>query len=224
VDIRRFVVRTPPCTRENPTYGIIGMLHVLPPALAWLWRLTAPRGHDNPSIVSKGSKLTSEGVGSYWPFATGRRVDQANLLLRQIFDTTDTLFALVPNQHVGAWRTGFMPQWLAREYLARRGASRFRPDQLKPSRCPLLGYSPVALHIEGTVIGHWFLEVETQPEVGIEAYDAGAELLHAFFQEQLAKFNVDDLDPLGKRIIDCCAGRGSADDYASFTEEVMAGR
>jgi hypothetical protein len=43
VDLRSFGVRTPPCTREAPSYGIMGMFHVLPPALAWLWRLVAPR-------------------------------------------------------------------------------------------------------------------------------------------------------------------------------------
>ena len=32
VDIRSFGVRTPPCTRENPTYGIIGLFHLLPPS------------------------------------------------------------------------------------------------------------------------------------------------------------------------------------------------
>ena len=69
-----------PAPAEDPTYGIIGMFHLLPPALAWLWRLVAPRGHANPSIVDTEG-MTSEGVGSYWPFATGRRVDQANLLL-----------------------------------------------------------------------------------------------------------------------------------------------
>lgn len=34
---------------------------------------------------------------------------------------------------------GFMPQWIAREYLARRCSARFKPDQLKPARCSLLG-------------------------------------------------------------------------------------
>ena len=58
----------------------MGMLHIIPPALAWLWRLIAPRGFNNPSIVT-GNELKSEGVGSYWPFATGKRVKQANLLL-----------------------------------------------------------------------------------------------------------------------------------------------
>ena len=93
VDIRSFGVRTPPCTREEPSYGIIGMFHILPPALAWLWRLTSPRGYANPSIVESDG-LTSEGVGSYWPFATCRRVDQANLLLEQILSTPETLFIL----------------------------------------------------------------------------------------------------------------------------------
>lgn len=46
--------------------------------------------------------MTSEGVGSYWPFATGRMVDQANLLLKQIMDTPSTRYKLIPNQHVGA--------------------------------------------------------------------------------------------------------------------------
>jgi hypothetical protein len=120
VDIRSFGVRCPPCTRENPTYGIIGLFHVLPPALAWLWRLVAPRGHANPSIVQTEG-MSSEGVGSYWPFATGRRVDPANLLLNQILMTPEVRYILTPNQNVGAWEVSFMPQWVAREYLARRG-------------------------------------------------------------------------------------------------------
>ncbi|MEL6796993.1 MAG: DUF4914 family protein, partial [Planctomycetota bacterium] len=116
VDVRSIGVRTPPCTAEKPTYGILGLFHVLPPTLAWVWRLVAPRGHANPSIVDTEG-LSSEGVGSYWPFATGRRVDQANILLEQMMSTTDTLFTLVPNQHIGCWATSFMPQWIMREYL-----------------------------------------------------------------------------------------------------------
>lgn len=214
VDIRSFGVRTPPCTREKPTYGILGMLQILPPALAWLWRLTAPRGHGNPSIVDKTGGLASEGVGSYWPFATGRRVDQANLLLRQIQRTTESLFILVPNQHIGCWRTGFMPQWVVREYLARRGLARFRPEQIAPARCPLLGWAPRQIIVEGTRIPHFLLRVEHQEEIGPEAYDAGAAQLQAFFAEQLAKFLEPDLDPLGRRIIDCCLEGGSVEDYA----------
>ncbi len=211
VDIRSFGVRTPPCTKENPTYGILGLLQVLPPALAWLWRLVAPRGHGNPSIIG-GTGLESEGVGSYWPFATGRRVDQANLMLKQIESTTRTAFVLIPNQHVGAWKVGFMPQWIVREYLARRGGARFRPEQVLPARCPLLGYQPKQLVIEGAHIPPFFLRVEAQHEVGIEAYDKGAASLMAFFREQLEGFLEADLMPLGHKIIDCCLKGGSADE------------
>lgn len=212
VDIRSFGVRTPPCTREKPTYGILGLVQILPPALAWLWRLVAPRGHANPSIVGADG-LSSEGVGSYWPFATGRKVDQANLLLKQIVDTPKTLFILTPNQHVGAWEVGFMTQWLAREYLARRGSAKFRDGQLEPARCPLLGYSFFSLQVEGRMIPRWFLQVNTQPEVGNEGYDAGARQLTEFFHEQLREYQGPDLDPRGQRIIECCLNGGTLQDY-----------
>jgi hypothetical protein len=215
VDIRSFGVRTPPCTREKPTYGIIGLFHVLPPAIAWLWRLTAPRGHANPSIVDTAG-MTSEGVGSYWPFATGRRVDQANLLLEQFREHTRMRYILCPNQHIGAWEVGFMPQWIAREYLARRGNAQFKEDQVQPSRCPLLGYALYQLAIEGRPIARWFLQVDTQPEVGEEAYDQGAEVLYDFFRKCLADFNEPDLDPLGRQIIECCLDGGSVHDYEAL--------
>ncbi|MDW8307737.1 MAG: DUF4914 family protein [Verrucomicrobiales bacterium] len=212
VDIRSFGVRTPPCTREKPTYGIIGLFHLLPPALAWLWRLVSPRGHDNPSIVETEG-MSSEGVGSYWPFATGRRVDQANLLLRQFAESTRMRQILCPNQYVGAWRVGFMPQWIAREYLARRGVARFRPDQLRPARCPLLGYTMHQLQVEGSFIARWFLQVETQPEVGEEGYDQGAAILRRFFHRCVKDFLEPDLDPLGREIITCCLDDGTVHDY-----------
>jgi len=212
VDVRSFGVRCPPCTAEKPTYGIMGMLHLLPPALAWLWRLVAPRGHANPSIVEAGG-MSSEGVGSYWPFATGRRVDQANLLLQQIIDTPAVRYVLIPNQHVGAWAVSFMPQWVVREYLARRGGARFTSKQVKPSRCPLLGWNPSSIVVEGRPIGAWFFDVEKQPEVGPEAYDQGAAILRDFFHRELANFDSPDLMPLGRQIIDCCLDNGSVEDY-----------
>ncbi len=208
VDVRSFGVRAPPCTAEAPSYGILGLFHVLPAPLAWLWRLVAPRGHDNPSIVAQEG-LQSEGVGSFWPFATGRRVALANLLLSQIRASPRTRYVLIPNQHVGSWQVGFMPQWLTREFLARRGGVRFRPDQLVAARSPLLGYCPTSVQIEGVPIPRWFIQVETQPEVGTEAYDQGAEVLVRFFQAELAELGASgDLDPLGRRIITWCQDRG----------------
>ena len=216
VDIRSFGVRTPPCTKEKPSYGILGMLHLLPPALGWLWRMVAPRGFDNPSITDTAG-MTSEGVGSYWPFATGLRVDQANLLLEQIRNTPRTRYTLSPNQHVGAWRTGFIPQWVAREYMARRGGAKFRPDQLTPARCPLLGYALYTMQIEGLNIPRWLLEVNTQPEVGNDAYDEGACQLADFFTQQLKPYMAEtSLDPLGRQIIECALDGGSLSDFEGF--------
>ena len=216
VDVRSLGIRTPPCTREHPSYGIFGLFHVLPPALAWLWRLVAPRGHSNPSIVDTEG-MSSEGVGSYWPFATGRKVTQANLLLDQVLATPKTMFIICPNQHVGAWATGFMPQWIAREYLARRGHAPFKPGQLQPARCPLLGHALANLTVEGAPITRWFLQVDLQPEVGEEAYDKGAEQLTKFFHQQIREFLAADLHPTGKRIIECCLQRGTLADYEALT-------
>lgn len=219
IDVRSFGVRTPPCTKEKPSYGIIGLFHVLPPALAWLWRLVSPRGHSNPSIVEKEG-MSSEGVGSYWPFATGRKVDQANLLLKQFSESRHTRYILTPNQHIGAWECGFMPQWIARDYLARKGHARFRSDQISLSRCPLLGYSLNSMRIEGLMIPIWFLKVESQPEVGIEAYDKGAEILTKFFHSQIESFLEPDLLPLGKQIIEYCLSNGNAEGYWNFIQEI----
>src|SRR5674536_189842 len=55
VDVRTFGVRMPACTRTHPSYGIMGMMHIVPPALAWIWRLIAPRGDKNPSIGENAS-------------------------------------------------------------------------------------------------------------------------------------------------------------------------
>ncbi len=218
IDIRSFGVRTPPCTQDAPSYGIFGLLHILPPALAWLWRLVAPRGYSNPSIVGDDD-MGSEGVGSYWPFSTGRKVVQANLLLKQIQQSQQTRYVLIPNQHVGAWETGFMPQWIVRDYLARRGHASFQSDQIVPSRCSLLGYSLESMRIEGVMIPRWFLQVDQQPEIGPQAFDEGARMLTEFFQRELPKFLQEDLDPLGRRIIECCLNGGSVEDYRRLMED-----
>lgn len=220
VDVRSFGVRMPLCTRDNPTYGVAGLVHLLPPALAWVWRLVAPRGDSNPSITDSCG-MSSEGVGSFWPFATGRKVEFANLLLEQIRSTPGTRYVLIPNQHVGAWKVGFMPQWIVREYLARRSGARFRPDQLTPARCSLLGYALKSMVIEGVHIPHSLLEVNLQPEVGDEAYDAGARCLEEFFHQELSAYLLDDdLDPMGREIITCTLDHGTLDDWERIIPRV----
>jgi hypothetical protein len=67
--------------------------------------------------------------------------------------------------------------------------------------------------IEARQIGSWFFQVEKQPEVGIEAYDQGVEILREFFLKELAQFDSPELRPLGKDIIQCCIDRGTAAQY-----------
>ena len=215
VDVRSFGVRTPPCTKDQPSYGILGMFHILPPALAWLWRLVAPRGFNNPSIVSEKGMI-SEGVGSYWPFATGKMVKQANLLLDQIINSPNTRYVLIPNQHIGAYKVSFNPQWVAREYIARRGSAKFKQDQLVEARCSLLGYGLDSLKVDGQYIRKAFLQPERQQEVGLEGYDAGAAILLDFFKKEAAKFNTDNLNPLGRQIIECLLRDAPLQDYVDL--------
>ena len=215
VDIRSFGVRTPPSSMEDPNYGIIGMFHLLPPALGWLWRLVSPRGHANPSIIG-GTGMGSEGVGSYWPFATGKMVHHANMLLEQIISTPETRFTLVPNQYIGVWKVGFKPQLMMREYLTRRGFARLRKDQYQPARCPLLGYELNYLTIEGAKIPSRFLQVYKQPEVEKKGYDEGAEKLYNFFKEELAQYLTPDLHEKGREIIEACLRGATIEEYEAL--------
>ena len=216
VDVRSFGVRMPPATAQHPSYGIMGLMHIIPPALAWLWRLVAPRGHNNPSIIDS-SGMISEGVGSYWPFATGQRVRQANLLLEQIISCPNTKYILLPNQHIGVYEVGFAAEWIAREYLARRGGINVKRQNLEPARCSLLGYALKELKIERQNIRSVFLRCELQEMLGIEGYDKGAKILTDFFAKELQKFDTPQLAPLGKEIISCFKNGGTVEDYCKLT-------
>lgn len=218
VHVRSFGVRMPPSTAKNPNYGVMGMLQIVPPSIAWLWRLVSPRGFKNPSIAdtNAGSGLKAEGVGSYWPFCTGKKVTQANMLLDQIVSHPNTLNVLIPNQHIGAYHVGFMGEWIAREYLARHTGT-VRAKHLVPARCPLFGYALDEMKLDGQFIRQTFLRPETQSKLGIDGYDAGAKILTDFFKEQVAQFSCDELSPLGKEIIDVCLHDGTLDDYLALT-------
>ena len=160
--------------------------------------------------------MSGEGVGSYWPFATGKKVTQANLLLEQIKNAPGTRYVLIQNQHIGVFEVGFMPQWIAREYIARRGGVHFKQEQLVEARCSLLGYGLESLKIDGHYIRRKFLRPELQNELGEEGYDQGAKILVDFFKEELKQFDVEGLHPVGKQIIDCFMNDGKVEDYLQF--------
>ena len=133
---------------------------------------------------------------------------QANLLLEQIINAPDTRYILIPNQHIGACEVGFMPQWITREYIARRGGVHFKPEHLVEARCSLLGYSLDTLKIDGHYIRKKFLRPELMNEVGPEAYDIGAKMLVDFFKSELKQFDIEELNPLGREIIACFMNDG----------------
>jgi hypothetical protein len=89
-----------------------------------------------------------------------------------------------------------------REYLTRRGRAQFKSEQYQPARCNLLGYELNYMTIEGSKIPSRFLKVYNQTEVGTEGYDAGAEILKAFFKEELQHYLQPELLFTGRRIID----------------------
>lgn len=179
---------------------------------------SVPRGFKNPSIAdsSAGSGLKSEGVGSYWPFSTGKKVTQANLLLHQMLDTPNTLNILIPNQYIGAYHVGFMGEWLTREYLARKGGT-VKLKHLVPSRCPLFGYSLDEMKIDGQYVRQTFLRPELQSKLGFEGYDAGSKILTDFFKKQIREFMTEELDPIGRHIIELCLNDATLEDYLAVT-------
>jgi hypothetical protein len=109
-----------------------------------------------------------------------------------------------------------MPEWIAREYLGRRGMAKFPREKLVPTRCPLLGYTLQTMQVEGITLPAWLLRVDEQPEVGPAGYDAGTEILTEFFHRELAAFQLHQLDPLGRQIIECCLDGGGVSDYETF--------
>jgi hypothetical protein len=94
-----------------------------------------------------------------------------------------------------------MPQWVTREYIARRGGAKFKPGHLEEARCPILGYTLESMKVDGQYIRRAFLKPEAQYEMGLDGYDAGAKILMDFFGKELKKFDTEDLNPLGRKII-----------------------
>ncbi|MCA9073047.1 MAG: DUF4914 family protein, partial [Planctomycetaceae bacterium] len=94
----------------------------------------------------------------------------------------------------------------------------FLPGKLLDARCSLLGRAPRTIQVEGHTIGHWFLQVETQPEVGEEAYDTGAEILTGFFHTQIQKFLSPHLDASARKIIEACLQGATVSDFDELSK------
>ena len=86
-----------------------------------------------------------------------------------------------------------------------------------PARCPLFGYSMDEMKIDGQYIRQSFLRPEYQSKLGFDGYDAGARILTDFFKEQLKQFMTDELDPLGRQIIELVMRDAPLDEYLKLT-------
>ncbi|MDD7487831.1 MAG: DUF4914 family protein, partial [Clostridiales bacterium] len=81
----------------------------------------------------------------------------------------------------------------------------------------LFGYALVDMKLDGQYVRQTFLRPETQSKLGEAGYDAGAKILTDFFKDQIRQYLTDDLDPLGRQIIECCLNDGTLDDYLRLT-------
>jgi hypothetical protein len=114
-----------------------------------------------------------------------------------------------------------MGEWVAREYLARRGSARFSREQLIEHKCPLLGYLPKQVRIEGAIIPTIFMQVENQLQGGPEVVEEGARQWRAFFHRELQPYLTADLDPLGRKIVEACLNDATQEDYWKLIPHVM---
>ena len=109
-----------------------------------------------------------------------------------------------------------MGEWLSREYLARMSGV-VKERHVTPARCPLFGYAMKDIKLNGQYVRQTFLRPEMQSKLNEEGYDAGAKILTDFFKEEIRQYLTEDLDPLGRDIINCCLNDGTLEDYLALT-------
>lgn len=88
---------------------------------------------------------------------------------------------------------------------------------LVEARCPLFGYSLADMKIDGQHIRRTFLRPELQSKVGFDGYDAGAKILTDFIKEQIAPFNTNGLNPIGRNIIELAMNDAPLEEYLAIT-------
>ncbi|MBP8851332.1 MAG: DUF4914 family protein, partial [Breznakibacter sp.] len=140
-----------------------------------------------------------------------------NLLLEQMLNTPKTKYLLIPNQYIGAYKVGFMAEWIDREYMGRHGSKRFLPNHLVEAKCPVLGYTLESLKIDGTFLPSFLLRVNEQVEVGEEGYEKGSKILVDFFKQEAKGYYSDELHPIGRQIIETLLMDGTLEDYLNIT-------
>ena len=73
------------------------------------------------------------------------------------------------------------------------------------------------MKIDGQYVRRTFLRPELQSKLGFEGYDAGAKILTDFMKEQVKEFLTDELDPMGRQIIELLLRDAPLEDYLAIT-------
>jgi len=58
-----------------------------------------------------------------------------------------------------------------------------------------------------------FLHVDTQRELGPDGYENASQQWKEFFKRELKPFLTDELDPLGRKIIEACMNDATQEEY-----------
>ena len=111
-----------------------------------------------------------------------------------------------------------MGEWVSREYLARHIGDGEARSTLVPARCALFGYALDEMKLDG----QYRPSDLPAPRDAVEARHRGLrrrrEDPHRLLQGAgHAVSSRDDLDPLGRQIIECCLHDGTLDDYLALT-------
>lgn len=206
VDVRLLGVPTTTCNDNYKGSGVLGFAHLLPPALAWLWRLVCPMSCAN-------GKLVSGGLLGMTNFVTDNHFTIANRLLKEIKKRDKISYLLTPSGYIGAWNIGYMPQLLMREYISRRGNCNFSEDQFQPAMNSLFGFEMYQMTLEGIRIPSKLLLPYKQDNMSIETYEDGINDYYIIFKEILSSYLSDALDPLGIKIIETFLSEGTIEDF-----------
>lgn len=206
VDVRLLGVPTTTCNDNYKGSGVLGFAHLLPPALAWLWRLVCPMSCAN-------GKLVSGGLLGMTNFVTDNHFTIANRLLKEIKKRDKISYLLTPSGYIGAWNIGYMPQLLMREYISRRGNCNFSEDQFQPAMNSLFGFEMYQMTLEGIRIPSKLLLPYKQDNMSVETYEEGINDYYIIFKEILSSYLSDALDPLGIKIIETFLSEGTIEDF-----------
>ncbi len=178
-------------SKDTPSEGISGAFHVLPKSIAWLWRVVAPSG-----------KLGEKSL----------TVPEMNALLEEIKEA-QAIFTLLPVGFVGAWRVNSKILCMGRNIISGKRKTFAGEKSLFPARFVLFGYAPKATHTGQYDLPEEFLRVEKQAELGSEGYDLSAGYIRDLFTKSLEPLLTNEIDPLGKTIIELFLANGSIDEF-----------